>query len=265
MRKKRTKYEVREGIQAALERRRRFDYAYIAAGEHWTMPDKDYRYRLRFGGRIAAGFFRTVLFAASPLFKLLYGYRVIGKSNLRALKKSGAIAVCNHFSYIDTFFVRAALGHYRSFHTMAPVNNKRGLGGWCIRHGGMLPFSTDYAACKNFRAELKRLLSRGKIVNFYAERAMWGNYQKPRPMKDGAFVYAERLQVPVLPVFCTFRKSKRGHMRRVRIHILPAVYPREGLGRRQCAAAMRAEAEAAWKACYEESYGIPLAYLPQTR
>ena len=148
---------------------------------------------------------------------------------------------------------------------MAPWNNKTGVGGWFMRHAGMWAFSANLAATKNLMREMERRLKQGKFVNFYAEQAMWVNYPKPRPMKDGAFYYAVKMDVPVLPVFCTFRKNGRGHMKKLRIHILPAVYADKSLPRAARIAKMKAEAEAAWKACYEEAYGKPLEYLPDRR
>lgn len=264
--KKLSKLELRDGIQATLEGYRRFDYDYIPFGHNWFMPDGDFEYRQGFFGRLASGVLRTVLQLVAPiLLKVAYGCRVVGKENRRALKKQGAIVVSNHISFLDTLFVRAAAGQYRSFHTMAPWNNKTGVGGWFMRHAGMWAFSANLAATKKLMREMERRLRQGKFVNFYAEQAMWVNYPKPRPMKDGAFYYAVKMNVPVLPVFCTFRKNRRGHMKKLRIHILPAVYADESLPRPQRIAQMKAAAEAAWRKCYEEAYGVPLEYLPDRR
>ncbi len=265
--KKRTKQERREKIQEVLEGYRRFDYDYIPFGTHWKNPDETYRYRGNAADHVATGFWRTVTFLlAYPAMRLLYGVKITGKENLRALgKKQGAICVCNHFSLLDTLFVRLAVGHYRSFHTMAPQNNKTGLGGHIIRHGGMLPFSPNLSAMRNLNAEMGRLLQKGKIVNIYSEQAMWINYRKPRPMKDGVFFYAAKHSVPVLPIFCTFEKTARGRMKKLRIHILPAVWTDETLPKKQRMAEMRRAAEGAWKECYERAYGIPLEYLPDRR
>ena len=260
---KKSKFRKITAIQNALESYRRFDYDYIPFGDDWTMPDGNYRYRQRGLNRLATGFWRTVMAAFGPiLIKLVYGAKVVGKENLNALGKSGAICVSNHFNYLDTLFVRAACGHYRSFHTMAPFNNKKGFGGHVIRHGGMLPFSANTAAMKNLLHEMDRLLKKGKIVNFYAEQAMWLNYQKPRPMKDGAFHYAIKYGVPVLPVFCTFERTERGKAHKLRIRVLPALYADESLPRPKKTADLKNRAEQAWKTCYESAYGIPLEYLP---
>lgn len=259
---KRTKNQKIRGIQATLEKHRRFDFQYIPLLGKWVMPDKNFAYRQRGFDRVLTGFWRTFLkLFTRPLFWIAYGgIWVDGKKNLKAIGKSGAICVCNHFNYLDTLFVRTAAGHYRTFHTMGPWNNKTGLGGHIIRHGGMWPFSKDREATRNLLAEMERQLKNGKIVNFYAEQVMWTNYQKPRPMKDGAFHYAVKFSVPVLPIFCTFKRNKRGHLRCVHIHILPAVYGDGTLPKGGRIEAMKACAESEWKDCYEKAYGIPLKY-----
>ncbi len=262
MAKKRTKNEKIRGIQATLERHRRFDFQYIPILGHYVMPDKNYAYRQHGFSLFLTGFWRTFLkLFTRPLFWIAYGgVSVKGKKNLKAIGKSGAISVCNHFNYLDTLLVRTALGHFRTFHTMGPWNNKTGFAGHIIRHGGMWPFSKDREATRNLLAEMERQLKRGKIVNFYAEQVMWTNYQKPRPMKDGAFHYAIKFHVPVLPIFCTFKRNKRGHLKRVRIHILPAIYADEDLPKGERLQDMKRRAETEWKDCYESAYGLPLTY-----
>lgn len=207
------------------------------------------------------GFWRCILFLLTkPLLFLLYGAKVTGKENLKSVKKSGMISIMNHFSFLDTLFIRMAVGQFRSYHTMGPKNNKKGLGGHIIRHGGMLPFSTDLAAVRNLNAEIDRLLKKGKIINFYAEQALWTNYQKPRPLKDGAFHYALKHNVPVLPIFCTFRKDRFGRMHRLRIHILPALYPDESMPRRQQLCDLKSRAQESFQTCYENAYSAALTY-----
>lgn len=259
---KRSKKQIVEGVQNALERRRKFEWETISYGNGWKMPDKSYKYRQPWYERIETGFWRVILFLlGSVVIKAVFGARVTGKENLKAIKGKGAIALCNHFHYLDTLFVRHAIGHFNSFHTMAPWNSKGGLGGRIIRHGGTWPFSSDLAAMRNLSAEMERQLKRGKRVNFYPEHSMWWNYQKPRPMKEGAFHYAVKFNVPVLPVFCTFKKTKRGGIKKLQIHILPAIFPDETLQRKDSMQKMKECAELQWKNCYEQTYGKPLKYL----
>lgn len=267
MSKPRTKLEKRVGIQNTLEGYRRFDYDYIPFGTY-SMPDRKYPYRQKGFGKAAQAVIRGVLRVCGPvLLKVAYGCRVEGKEHLRALreKKQGAICVSNHVAYLDTLFVRQAIGHFHTYFTMAPWNNKKGLGGWFIRHAGMWAFSADLAAMRNLTNEMKTRLGEGGIVHFYAEQAMWTNYQKPRPMKDGAFYYAVRYNVPVLPVFFTFKVNKKGCMRRLVIHILPPVAPDNSLPRNERAGRLKAQAQAAWTSCYERAYGVTMEYLPDRR
>ena len=267
MSKPRTKLEKRIGIQNTLEGYRRFDYDYIPFGTY-SMPDGKYPYRQKGFGKAAQAVIRGVLRVFGPqLLKVVYGCRVEGKEHLRALreKKQGAICVSNHVALLDTLFVRQAIGHFHTYFTMAPWNNKRGLGGWFIRRGGMWAFSADLAAMRNLTNEMKARLGEGGIVHFYAEQAMWTNYQKPRPMKDGAFYYAVRYNVPVLPVFFTFKVNKKGCMRRLVIHVLPPIAPDNSLPRNERAGRLKAQAQAAWTSCYERAYGVTMEYLPDRR
>ena len=261
VKKKRTKYEITTGIQTALEKSGHFNVAYMPQDDDYIMPTERYPFRPRGWGKIATAFWRTAMQLVGPVaIRSGFGAKVVGRKNLRALKKQGAICVCNHFNYLDTLFVREAAGYYRTYHTMGPWNNKKGLGGHIIRQGGMLPFSADRLAMRKLLSTMGELLKEGKIVNFYAEQAMWKNYQKPRPMKEGAFHYAVKFSVPVLPIFCTFQKGKRGNIHKLRINILPAVYPDESLPRAERIEALRAAAQTAWRECYEQAYGIPLVY-----
>ncbi len=265
MKQKRTKLEKVEGIQKTLEGYRRFDYDYIPFGSLAKVPDEKYRYRQPWYELIATWFWRTLMATIGRVaIRILYGAKTRGREHMRALKGQGAIVVCNHFSYLDTLFVRDAIGYYKSFHTMAPWNNKKGIGGHIIRHGGMWPISFHLGAMKNFNKEMERQLKKGAKINFYAEQAMWVNYQKPREMKEGAFFYAAKFNVPVLPVFCTFEKNKRGHVRKLRINILPPVYPEEGNTKAKMRS-MKARAQEAWKNCYESAYNTKLEYEPDRR
>lgn len=263
--KPRTKRQKIRGIQAALESHRRFDFDYIPFGTY-TIPDADFCYHQTGPDAFCTGGIRVGLWLLAPLFlKVAYGLRVVGRKNWKALRGKGAICVTNHISFMDTLFARAAIGQFRGFYTMSPLNNKKGIGGWFMRHAGMWPFSPNLTATKHLLQEMEARLAEGKIVHFYPEQALWTNYQKPRPMKDGAFYYAVKYNVPVLPAFFTFRKDKYGHMRRVVVRLLPPVYADESLPRPARVAKLKADAEAAWRECYENTYGVPLEYLPDRR
>lgn len=257
MKKKRKAYATAEAIQHILEERGKYNFDYGRIVGNWETPDKDYKYRNRGFDKLVYGVINGLLAVLAPIvLKVYYGAKVTGRRNLKELKGKGAICVCNHISFLDTLFVRQAVGYFRSYHTEAPYNNKTGVGGYIMRHGAMLPFSSDITAMRHLNAEMERLLSKGKIINFYAEEALWGAYQKPRPMKDGAFRYAVKYGVPVVPIFCTFKRTKKGRIKKLRINILQPVYAEEGLAPKVRAAKMRDTAAKEWAECYGESYGI---------
>ncbi len=255
MKKKRSKREKIERIQQVFEERGQFNRETIPYGNNWTVPDKNYKYRQPWYELVETYFWRCALASFGTILTKFYGARVVGKKNLKAIKKQGAISICNHFHYLDTLFVRRAIGNFNSFHTMGQWNNKKGIGGHIIRHGGMWPFSQNAEAMKNLNKEMQRQLEKGKIINFYPEQSMWWNYQKPRPMKDGAFHYAIKFNVPILPVFCTFKKSKkRGCIRSLRINILPPIFPDSNLTKREKLEQMKKAAEKSWQDCYGQYY-----------
>lgn len=247
---KRTAKYKREHIHELLAARGKYNADYGRVVGKWRMPDGSFSYRQNAVQSVGTAFVRGLLGLLGPiLLKLAFGARVEGRKNLRAIRGRGAISLCNHFHPLDTLFVRQAAGYFRTYHTVAPINNKTGLAGAVMRRGGLLPFSSNREAMRHMNAEIARLLGRGKIVNFYPEQSLWSHYSLPRPMKRGAFFYAVKNNVPVLPLFCTFRETPRGHIRRLRIHVLPAIYPDASLPPRAREEELLARAEEEWRTC----------------
>lgn len=178
-----------------------------------------------------------------------FGLRVRGRDNLKGI--NGAICVCNHVAVLDTLFVKQAVGHYRSYHTGAPHNNKKGFLGYVLRRAGFLSLGGGFGAKKQFALTLKQLLDRGAMVNFYPEEALWQRYEKPRPLKLGAFKYAQKFSVPIVPLFITFE----GKCKHAVINILHPISP-IGVTAEQ----MRDICFDKWRALYEKTYGKRLEY-----
>ena len=60
----------------------------------------------------------------------------------------------------------------------------------------------------HFVKELNKAIQKGKIIHFYPEKALWPYYEKIRKFKNGAFNFAIRNDVPVIPIVITFRNPK---------------------------------------------------------
>ena len=101
-----------------------------------------------------------------------------------------------------------------------------------------------------------RTAEKNAIINYYPEHALWQQYEKPRPLKSGAFRMAANFQVPVLPLFITFE----GKHKRPVVNILSAILPDETLPPRLLAEQMQNQCAEVWKKLYENVYGQKLRY-----
>lgn len=102
-----------------------------------------------------------------------YGFRIKGRKNLRKIRKSGAISVCNHVHEIDTLLVKLALGGYRTYHTGSFYLLKKGWAGRIFKAGGFLPVGGICARSRkpakdgrraDEKEEDRQLLSRTRAV-----------------------------------------------------------------------------------------------------
>lgn len=155
-----------------------FNTDYLPQSLRFIPPDGAYVYeRKGFFRKAASAAARTVTFVFGGAFsRLFFGTRVKGRENLKGIK--GAICISNHVHWLDTLFVKQAVGHYRSYHTAAPWNNRKGAGGAIMRAAGLVPFASGFTATKNFNAYLKKIISKGAIVNFYPEASLWLRYER---------------------------------------------------------------------------------------
>ena len=203
---------------------------------------------------------------------------VIGFENFEKMKNQGCIITCNHFNAFDNFalhwiflpFIRKE--HKQLYKVIREGNftSFPGLFGLFFRHCYTLPLSSNFSCMKKFMEAMDVLLKRGEKVLVYAEQAMWWNYKKPRPLTNGAFTFAVKSNVPVLPVFITMEDSDTiGNdgfpIQEYTIHISPAIYPDESKTEKQNVVEIRDKNYEIWKNIYEKFYGIPLEYLPEEK
>lgn len=139
----------------------------------------------------------------TPIFKLLFRYRVNNKNNLP--EQGGYILCCNHVSLKDPVFL--ALGQKRQIYYMAKeelFHNKflstliRALGAFPVHRG-----SGDTKAINN--AEL--LLEDGKVLGIFIEgtRSRTGELLRP---KSGAAMMAFQTGKPVVPACISCKEGK---------------------------------------------------------
>ncbi len=197
---------------------------------------------------------------------------VRGQENMEAVRSCAALVTCNHFNAFDNYAVYRSLipilgkkmlykvireGNYTSF---------GGFYGYLFRHCNTLPLSSSIKGMKALMNAMTVLFDRGEKILIYPEQAMWYNYRKPRPLKVGAFRFAVKNNVPVLPVFITLEDTE-GYdpdglpIQAYTIHFLPPIYPDKSLSVREDSERMCRENYALWVKAYEDFYGKKLEYL----
>jgi 1-acyl-sn-glycerol-3-phosphate acyltransferase len=134
-----------------------------------------------------------------------------------------------------------------------------------MRNCNTLPLSSNPKTMRKFIDGVRTHLDEGDLVLIYPEQSMWWNYRKPKPLKEGAYYFALKSNVPVLPMFITMQDScivgEDGFpVQEYTIHVLPAIYPDNSLPRAEAKEKMRKANYDAWVRVYEDFYKIPLVY-----
>ena len=202
---------------------------------------------------------------------------VIGAENIRNLE-SGAIITCNHFNALDSFAVEYI---YRSlskktrkkrkfFRVIREGNytNFPGFFGMLMRKCNTLPLSSNPKVMTEFLRAVDQLLKDGHFILVYPEQSMWWNYRKPKPLKKGAFQFAVRANVPVLPCFITMQDSNiigadGFPIQEYTLHMCKPIYPNENNSSSDNVKMLMDQNYQIWKDIYENTYGIPLEYLTE--
>lgn len=185
----------------------------------------------------------------------------------------GTIITCNHFNPYDSFaiekvFRMAEQDKKRKLYTVIREGNYTnfpGFYGFLFRNADTLPLSSNVATMHKFMKAVDTILAKGDFILIYPEQSLWWNYEKPKPLKDGAYRFAARNNTPILPIFITFEDSdiigEDGFpVKEYTINILEPIYPIEGLNEKENTKMMREKNSEVWKKTYEEFYGKPLIY-----
>ncbi len=185
---------------------------------------------------------------------------------------SGAIITCNHFNALDSFAIHMAYDESkhrkRKFFRVIREGNYTsypGFYGRLMRHCNTLPLSENRQVMKEFTKATYTLLEEGNFVLFYPEQSMWWNYRKPKPMRPGAFHFAAKANVPVLPCFITMRDTDTigadgFPVQAYTVHVSAPIYPDASLPLGERTQKLADENYRLWCEIYERVYGQPVEY-----
>lgn len=202
-------------------------------------------------------------------YKRKFRITLSGKENLQNIT-GGAIFTSNHFAVTENLAVKLASecvpGKHRLYKLVREGNYfMPGMVGWLLKYCDTLPLSSSPETLKLLNRAVGKILKRGDFILIYPEQAMWWNYKKPRPYRIGAFYYAAKNNVPVVPCFVTLHKkdSKEALLPdniRYVTHILQPIFPQKEMTVRENAAWMMEQNARQCKEIYEKVYGRPLTY-----
>lgn len=196
--------------------------------------------------------------------------KIIGLENIKDIN-TGAIITCNHFSKVDNTVIRYMINKInksKDFGIIVQESNffMQGIIGWLIRNNKTIPLSLDHNyMANNFMPTVKELLNNKAYILIYPEEEMWFNYKKPRPLKPGAYHYAAKYNVPIIPCFIKiedleeygedgFNKSK------YTLYVMPPIYPKKDKNLKENKEEMRNKDYELKVKAYEQAYGKKLDY-----
>ena len=197
---------------------------------------------------------------------------VYGLENLENLTTGGVI-VSNHFNPFEAFtvekvFLESKISKKHKLYAVIREGNYTnfpGLYGFLFKNCRTLPLSSNHQTMKKFLDAVKTILTRGDFILIYPEQSMWWNYRKPKPLKDGAYKFACKHNVPIIPFFITTKESEilddAGFpILEYYVHIEKPIYKDDNLSEKENMKNMIKENFLVWKKIYEDFYKIQLEY-----
>ena len=200
-----------------------------------------------------------------------------GLENLQDVD-TGAIITCNHFNPFDSFAIEKVFRvsgknkEKKLYKVIREGNytNFPGLYGFFFRNCDTLPLSSNTQTMIEFLKAVDTILQRKDFILIYPEQSMWWNYKKPKPLKNGAYRFAARNNVPVIPIFITMVDSNiigedGFFVQEYIINIGKPIYPDGNLSEKENSDIMKEKNAQVWKEVYEDFYKVPLEYTTENK
>ncbi len=194
---------------------------------------------------------------------------IIGAQKLEKIN-GGAIITSNHFSPTENTIVRLVAKKClkKRLKIVSQVTNfaMSGFVGFLMNYANTVPLLTEPRyITRDFMKILQQALNKNEIILVYPEQEMWFNYRKPRPPKRGAYLFAAKLNTPVISCFVEMIDTKIPDTKEInkvkyKIHILDVLYPDPQLSSKENSQ-MLCEKDTRLKTlAYEKIYGKKLEY-----
>lgn len=158
--------------------------------------------------------------------KALYGLEI----HTSIERPRPAILVSNHCMPLDPLFHGIAVFPQRNYFTLLEETVESPVLGTLVRLLGGIPLPRDSRRLAEIEAAVVHALKTRGFIHFYPEGECFLGNQNIFPFKAGAFYFAIRLQVPVVPLVTILKRvQKRGRNQltdiQVSVHQLAPLYP----------------------------------------
>ena len=141
------------------------------------------------------------------LTKIIYDLKIEGIENIKKVD-GGAISVSNHVLILDCAMVGLAFGKRKIYYTTQEGSFKIPLVRKLIKYLRAVPIPENINNRKYFIKAMNNVLENGDIIHFYPEASLWPYYKKIRNFKNGAFDFAVKNNVPIIPMVYKFRRPE---------------------------------------------------------
>ncbi|WP_336726401.1 lysophospholipid acyltransferase family protein [Cellulosimicrobium cellulans] len=176
----------------------------------------------RLWSRFDAVFFDCAMAVVRWYGHVVHGLRVTGREHLAA-EPGGVVSIANHVHYLDGPWVAGQFRGRRAAVVSQPSNFHLPVAGVLVNHLLAVSLPRGPGELSAFEARLRRTVEAGQGVHFFPEGELVMYDSTLRPFQRGAFVYACRLGVPVVPMVFTYGRRRWWRPRPpIRLTILPA-------------------------------------------
>lgn len=195
--------------------------------------------------------------------------QIVGAEDLPEIP-GGVVITSNHFGPLENTAIRkfSKTVLHKKLSVVSQVTNfaMQGVIGYLMNYADTVPLSRNiHYLDSDFLELLRERTDRGEAVLIYPEQEMWFNYRKPRPPKRGAYLFAAKLNVPIVSCFVelvdtgepeTEEFNKVNHI----LHVLGVLYPDPEKNPRANSMEMCRRDYEMKKQAYERIYHEPLDY-----
>lgn len=175
-----------------------------------------------------------------PVFRLLYGFRVVGRIPEEVMKK-GCVTVCNHIHTLDCVMLACALRNHTMQFLSLPENLKMPVAGPIVRLMGGIGLPDRLDGWKAVYRRVEKAFEEGQFLQVYPEGELISGCRTLREFKPGAFTFAVKYGRPVVPCLLRYYPRYRAGKRRrdgMELVILEPVFVPEGEKGRKAAGLM---------------------------